>query len=194
MVIGREIGAGGDRCHQTPLLWDRDWVVEFDIEACSTISIMASDEGSAQALSGALDLALRRALAESADAKRGRAASGARQGHAARRRRVADPGQSVPALRVRSLGRRGIRPGVRFARYADDAVLHCKSRRQAEYVLDRIRERFQACNLELHPGKTRIVYCKDIDLGPKRDSDIQSTLLGDRSAPARRRTSTTVST
>jgi len=27
-------------------------------------------------------------------------------------------------------------PGVRFARYADDAVLHCKSRRQAEYVLD----------------------------------------------------------
>ena len=25
-------------------------------------------------------------------------------------------------------------PGVRFARYADDAVLHCKSRRQAEYV------------------------------------------------------------
>ena len=33
-------------------------------------------------------------------------------------------------------------PGVRFARYADDAVLHCKSRRQAEYVLDRIRERF----------------------------------------------------
>jgi hypothetical protein len=54
-------------------------------------------------------------------------------------------------------------PGVRFARYADDAVLHCKSKRQAEYVLDRIRERFQACKLELHPGKTRIVYCKDIN-------------------------------
>src|ERR1044071_3496718 len=42
-------------------------------------------------------------------------------------------------------------PGVRFARYADDAVLHCKSQRQAEYVLDRIRERFHACKLELHP-------------------------------------------
>jgi hypothetical protein len=39
-------------------------------------------------------------------------------------------------------------------------VLHCKSKRQAEYVLDRIRERFQACKLELHPSKTRIVYCK----------------------------------
>ena len=54
-------------------------------------------------------------------------------------------------------------PGVRFARYADDAVLHCKSKRQAEYVLDRIRERFRACKLELHPSKTRIVYCKDIN-------------------------------
>ena len=37
-------------------------------------------------------------------------------------------------------------PGVRFARYADDAVLHCKSRRQAEHALNRIRERFRACN------------------------------------------------
>ena len=68
-------------------------------------------------------------------------------------------------------------PGVRFARYADDAVLHCKSRRQAEYVLERIRERFQACKLELHPGKTRIVYCKDINrIG--ENPDIQFTFLG----------------
>jgi RNA-directed DNA polymerase len=68
-------------------------------------------------------------------------------------------------------------PGVRFARYADDAVLHCKSRRQAEYVLDRIRERFQACNLELHPSKTRIVYCKDINR-TEANPNIQFTFLG----------------
>jgi RNA-directed DNA polymerase len=68
-------------------------------------------------------------------------------------------------------------PGVRFARYADDAVLHCKSRRQAEYVLDRIRERFRACNLELHPSKTRIVYCKDINR-TEDNLDIQFTFLG----------------
>ena len=68
-------------------------------------------------------------------------------------------------------------PGVRFARYADDAVLHCKSKRQAEYVLDRIRERFQACKLELHPGKTRIVYCKDINRTGDHP-DIQFTFLG----------------
>ena len=49
------------------------------------------------------------------------------------RRRFADPGQSVPALCVRSLGDAAHLPGIRFARYADDAVLHCKSRRQAEY-------------------------------------------------------------
>ena len=68
-------------------------------------------------------------------------------------------------------------PGVRFARYADHAVLHCKSRRQAEYVLERIRERFQACNLKLHPGKTRIVYCKDINR-TEENPDIQFTFLG----------------
>src|ERR1700757_677853 len=68
-------------------------------------------------------------------------------------------------------------PGVRFARYADDAVLHCKSRRQAEYVLERIRERFQACKLELHPGKTRIVYCRDINR-IEENPNIQFTFLG----------------
>ena len=68
-------------------------------------------------------------------------------------------------------------PGVRFARYADDAVLHCKSKRQAEYMLDRIRERFQACKLELHPSKTRIVYCKDINRTGDHP-DIQFTFLG----------------
>jgi RNA-directed DNA polymerase len=68
-------------------------------------------------------------------------------------------------------------PGVRYARYADDAVLHCKSKRQAEYVLDRIRERFQACKLELHPSKTRLVYCKDINRTGDHP-DIQFTFLG----------------
>ena len=80
-------------------------------------------------------------------------------------------------------------PGIRFARYADDAVLHCKSRRQAEYVLDRIRERFQACNLELHPGKTRIVYCKDINR-TEANPDIQFTFLGYTFRPRKAVTST----
>lgn len=55
-------------------------------------------------------------------------------------------------------------PGVRFARYADDAVLHCKSRRQAEYVLHRIRDRFRACKLELHPGLARRWLALDAEI------------------------------
>ena len=54
-------------------------------------------------------------------------------------------------------------PSVRFERYADDAIVHCGSERQARAVLDAIRGRFEQCGLELHPEKTRIVYCKDDD-------------------------------
>lgn len=52
---------------------------------------------------------------------------------------------------------------VRFCRYADDGVIHCKSLAQAEYALRKIDERFKQCGLELHPEKTRIVYCQDIN-------------------------------
>jgi RNA-directed DNA polymerase len=52
-------------------------------------------------------------------------------------------------------------PGVLFERYADDAIVHCKSEAEARTVLDAIRRRFEQCGLTLHPTKTRIVYCKD---------------------------------
>ena len=52
-------------------------------------------------------------------------------------------------------------PGIKFERYADDIIVHCVSEKQAQYVLSRIKERLQACKLELHPDKTRIVYCRD---------------------------------
>ena len=54
-------------------------------------------------------------------------------------------------------------PRVPFCRYADDGLLHCKSQRQAEYVMRRISERFRECGLEIHPDKTSIVYCKDVN-------------------------------
>jgi group II intron reverse transcriptase/maturase len=50
---------------------------------------------------------------------------------------------------------------VKFERYADDAILHCRSKAQAEQTLNAIQERMTKCGLELHPGKTKIVYCKD---------------------------------
>ena len=52
-------------------------------------------------------------------------------------------------------------PAVSFERYADDAVIHCVSRNQAVLVLSRLKERMGQVGLELHPDKTRIVYCKD---------------------------------
>lgn len=54
-------------------------------------------------------------------------------------------------------------PHVQFERYADDAVVHCVSEAQARYVLEAIRKRLAECGLELHPTKTKIVYCKDDD-------------------------------
>jgi len=52
-------------------------------------------------------------------------------------------------------------PGCPFERFADDAIVHCKSRAQAEVVLAGIAARMNEVGLRLHPDKTRIVYCKD---------------------------------
>lgn len=50
-----------------------------------------------------------------------------------------------------------------FERYADDAIIHCMSEAQAKHVLEAVRQRLGRCGLELHPMKTKIVYCKDDD-------------------------------
>ena len=47
-----------------------------------------------------------------------------------------------------------------FERYADDIVIHCKSVNLAEYVRNKVENRFAECGLTMHPEKTRIVYCK----------------------------------
>ena len=52
-------------------------------------------------------------------------------------------------------------PNVPFGRYADDAVIHCVSLAQAKFVLEAVRRRLKDKGLELHPEKTKIVYCKD---------------------------------
>jgi RNA-directed DNA polymerase len=52
-------------------------------------------------------------------------------------------------------------PGVQFERFADDVVVHCVTERQARYVRDAIGRRLVDVGLELHPDKTKIVYCKD---------------------------------
>jgi RNA-directed DNA polymerase len=54
-------------------------------------------------------------------------------------------------------------PTIPFERYADDAIAHCKSEAQAQMIKCAIERRFADCGMELHPEKTKIVYCKDDD-------------------------------
>jgi len=54
-------------------------------------------------------------------------------------------------------------PDIPFERYADDAIVHLKSERQARWIKEAISERLAKCRLKLHPEKTKIVYCKDED-------------------------------
>ena len=54
-------------------------------------------------------------------------------------------------------------PNIPFERYADDAVCHCRSEAQANYLREALQRRLAQCGLELHPEKTRVVYCKDGD-------------------------------
>jgi group II intron reverse transcriptase/maturase len=48
-----------------------------------------------------------------------------------------------------------------WCRYADDGLVHCKTLQEAEELLKVLKQRFSRCKLELHPIKTKIVYCKD---------------------------------
>ena len=52
-------------------------------------------------------------------------------------------------------------PSLQWCRYADDGLVHCKSEAQAKYILKELDNRFKECDLELHPTKTKIAYCKD---------------------------------
>jgi RNA-directed DNA polymerase len=84
-------------------------------------------------------------------------------------------------------------PAVRFERYADDAVVHCATERQAREVLAALETRMAAVGLELHPDKTKIVYCKDRKRRLPYDGPCKFTFLGyefrARKAPTRDGTS-----
>ena len=52
-------------------------------------------------------------------------------------------------------------PELPFCRYADDGIVHCRTKSEALALKEVLGARFGECKLELHPEKTRIVYCKD---------------------------------
>ncbi len=58
-------------------------------------------------------------------------------------------------------------PTSKWARYADDGLVHCRTEREAQELLKELKERFAECKLELHPDKTKIVYCKNGNRKPE---------------------------
>ena len=76
-------------------------------------------------------------------------------------------------------------PRVPFERYADDAIIHCRSEAQAREILEAVRQRLRECGLELHPEKTRIVYCKDDDRRRKEPEHVRFDFLGYTFQPRR---------
>jgi hypothetical protein len=52
-------------------------------------------------------------------------------------------------------------PDLPWCRYADDGLVHCRTEQEAEAVKAALQARLAQCQLEMHPTKTKIVYCKD---------------------------------
>jgi group II intron reverse transcriptase/maturase len=75
-------------------------------------------------------------------------------------------------------------PECPFARYADDAVVHCRSLEQAEAVIAAIAARLEECGLTMHPEKSKIVYCKDSNRTGTYPN-VQFTFLGFTFRPRR---------
>ncbi len=76
------------------------------------------------------------------------------------------------------------RPHVLFERYADDAIIHVRTKPEAEALLGAVGGRLKECGLELHPDKTKIVYCKDSSRRGDHDQ-VQFDFLGYTFRPRR---------
>lgn len=73
---------------------------------------------------------------------------------------------------------------IKFVRYADDMVIHCESKEEAERLLEEVKERLQVVGLRLNEQKTQIVYCRDYRRTEKQ-SKVQFGFLGFSYQPRR---------
>jgi Reverse transcriptase (RNA-dependent DNA polymerase) len=67
---------------------------------------------------------------------------------------------------------------ARSERYADDGLIHCKSQARARQVLAALGQRMRDVGLELHPDKTRIIYCRDSSRRQPWDGPVSFDFLG----------------
>src|SRR5712692_8017810 len=79
-------------------------------------------------------------------------------------------------------------PDLPWCRYADDGLVHCRSEQEAQALKVELQARLAECRLELHPTKTKVVYCKDRS---RRGTypNVQFDFLGYRFRPRRVRRS-----
>lgn len=80
-------------------------------------------------------------------------------------------------------------PQISFVRYADDMVIHCKSKEEAEQILSAIKARLQEVKLRLNEEKTKIIYCKDYRRTQKHEK-VQFGFLGFSYQPRKSRSKT----
>ena len=68
-------------------------------------------------------------------------------------------------------------PDLPWCRYADDGLVHCRTEQEAQVLKAELQARLTECRLELHPTKTKIVYCRD---GKRRGQypDVKFDFLG----------------
>ncbi len=174
------VGAARERC------WKFDWVIDLDIKSFfDTIPHELIERAVACHTDlGWVHLYVKRWLkapAERTDGTRMERTKGTPQGS------VVSPLLANLFLHYAfDLWMRRAFPHLRFERYADDVIVHCRSESQAQSVLEAIRQRLAECGLELHSEKTRIVYCKDANR-KQRYENVAFDFLGYTFQPGRAR-------
>ncbi|HEX8802185.1 MAG TPA: group II intron reverse transcriptase/maturase [Terriglobales bacterium] len=68
-------------------------------------------------------------------------------------------------------------PDLPWCRYADDGLVHCRSGQEAQALKAELQARLAECHLEMHPTKTKVVYCKDANRRGKYPN-VQFDFLG----------------
>ena len=71
-----------------------------------------------------------------------------------------------------------VHPNSPFARYADDGVIHCRTKEKALEIREQLEKRLAEVGLEIHPDKTKIIYCKDSNRRGGEGEDIHFDFLG----------------
>ena len=69
-------------------------------------------------------------------------------------------------------------PSTPIVRYADDGVVHCRTKEEAEKVRNALEKRFKEVGLEIHPDKTKIVHCMNSNRNRRKGENVKFDFLG----------------